>query len=199
MHTLRKSLRRLGWPIDQMTDGQIKCELYRRWFACQPEEMDEEAPVSIASAKGIFVSMADEGNLDSLCWAENDQIPATEPAIEMQEDEQQLFIRESEHHWEQDERRRAPREPAREFVDWTCPDGRFQPATGWLVDRSQTGMAFIAAADQAPAPGTEIIPTVHDRTHDVEEFGPATVVRLEPLNPELILVCIQFNEFAQDQ
>ena len=53
METTRKILRRLGWPINEMSDRQITRELYRRWFGSKPEDMSEPAPLSVASAGGI--------------------------------------------------------------------------------------------------------------------------------------------------
>ena len=44
MKTVRKPLQRIGWPVDEMSDKQIVRELYRRWFACHPDDMDQDQP-----------------------------------------------------------------------------------------------------------------------------------------------------------
>jgi len=193
MDRLRERLQRLGWPVDQMTDRQIRCELYRRWFACQPpERMNEEGPLSVASARGVFVAMASEGNLDALCWSAEDPVPEgnlVEPA------EQAVFVRSAESERPvREERRRSPRKPARELVYWSEDGSPWLEATGWLVDRSAHGIAFIAEASHAPEIGMQIHPSVHTRDHGVIQAGAATVVRTDPLNPELTLVCAQLDE-----
>jgi hypothetical protein len=196
MQKVRQSLARLGWPTDQMSDKQLKMELYRRWFASQPtEEMAEEAPVSIASAKGIFASLASEGNLDSLCWSEGDRIPQEEVVSEQ---ERHFFIS-NPNHGQHDgaERRRSPREPARELIHWHTPWTEGEAMTGWLVNRSATGLAFIVAQEQAPEIDSEIQPCIHSRQQEEIPLGTATVVRTEPLNPELTMVCVQFDQSGQ--
>lgn len=192
MRTVRASLQRLGWPVNDMSDRQITRELYRRWFAGQ-EDMNEEGPLAVVSARGILASMAAEGNLDALCWAEGDRVPAEEVA----DDEQSLFIRqEAELDLPFADRRRSKRRPARELVQWRTSNDDSVGATGWLVDRSAEGLAFIAQADQAPGAGTRIRPTIHSRSEDTLELGPATVVRTEPLSPDLTLVCAQLEELS---
>ncbi len=189
MRTVRRSLQRLGWPVAEMTERQLKQELYRRWFAQQQDDMDEEGPISVASAKGIFVSMASNGNLDALCWSQGDAIPVEDVVDEYDE---AVFIRETADGPRPfPERRRSKREPARELVRWRAVYGGPENATGWLVDRSAEGLAFIAQTDEAPLTNAEILPSIHTRSAGVIDLGPATVVRTEPLNPELTLVCVQ--------
>ena len=193
MNKLRESLGKLGWPTDTMTDRQIKNELYRRWFACQPpEDMNAEGPLSAASARGIFVAMASEGNLDALCWS----TPAPEEnLVPLEQEEAACFTRVRQpSHPPARERRRSPRHPARELVCWSEEDAPWVEATGWLVDRSAHGLAFIAEARHAPEIGARIHPTVHTRQHGLVPMGNATVVRADPLNPDLTLVCAQLDE-----
>ncbi|NLX14498.1 MAG: hypothetical protein GXY44_12710, partial [Phycisphaerales bacterium] len=165
MQTVRKALARLGWPVGSMTDKQIKIELYRRWFASQPEDTETDAPLTMASAGGIFTALAAEGNLDVLGWSPEDVVPSATHVEVLAPSEQALFLRGNE---EQDyaghERRRAAREPARELIGWHSPLCNEEASTGWLVDRSATGLAFIAPANAAPVAGQEIIPTLHART-----------------------------------
>ena len=192
MKTTRKMLQRLSWPTDEMTDGQIKCELYRRWFALQSEEVDDEAPLSVASARGIFVSLASEGNLDALCWSPEDEIPLHDvvPA-----EEEALYLRDPDAgDYAGSERRRSQRRAARELVEWTRLDREDPPATGWLVDCSAEGLAFLVPADDAPLVGERICPNIHSRTQGLTEVGPTLVVRSEQLNPELTLVCVCLEE-----
>ncbi len=195
MEKLRDSLGKLGWPIETMTDRDIQKELYRRWFACQPpDEMHAEGPVNVASARGIFVAMASEGNLDALCWsstATDEELPILEPQ------EQEVFARTSQPIRRPPcERRRSPRKPARELVCWSHEDAPWLESTGWLVDRSDHGLAFISESRHAPQVGARIHPTVHTRKQGLVQVGSATVVRADPLNPELTLVCAQLEEPA---
>ncbi len=195
MQSVRKCLARLGWPIGRMTDKQIKIELYRRWFACQPKDADEDAALTVASAGGIFAALAAEGNLDALGWSPEDKVPSIPRGQVLAPADQAVFIRGRDgQDYAGHERRRAPREPAREMIGWRLPLGDGEASTGWLVDRSATGLAFIAPADAAPIAGQEIMPTLHARTGGSFDFGTATVVRTEPLNPGLTLVCVQFDE-----
>jgi hypothetical protein len=156
--------------------------------------MEEEAPVSIASAKGIFASLASEGNLDCLCWSDGDTIPQEEVVSDQ---EQNFFISKPDQGPQNGaERRRAPREPARELIHWRLPWDE-EAMTGWLVNRSATGLAFIASQEQAPEVDSEIRPCIHSRQQEEIPLGAATVVRTEPLNAELTMVCVQFDKSSQ--
>ena len=189
MRTVRNTLAKLGWPIDHMSDKQITQELYRRWFHAQ-QDLDDEDVVSIASATGVVVSMACEGNLDALCWSDEDVSPAED--VVAPEDEE-IFLHEPEDEpYPCPDRRESPRSPRRDVVSWHTPydDG----SAGWLVDYSAGGMAFIAESEQAPQLGSAITPSIHSRSQGTIDLGPATVVRIEPLNPELSLVCVQLEE-----
>ena len=192
MKTVRKTLKRIGWPIDAMSDRQVKQELYRRWFACHHEDMDEAAPISVASAKGIVVSMVSQGNLDTLCWSPDDNIPYED--VVSQEDDA-LFGREQvedEHPFS--ERRASKRRPAKELVHWCLSGGDAEEATGWLIDRSLEGIAFIAQTNQAPHLGARITPSIHSRSDGAIGLGSAVVVRTEELNGELTLVCARIED-----
>jgi hypothetical protein len=191
MLTIRKTLERLGWPVDEMSDRQITQELYRRWFASRPENMSEEAPLSVASARGIIVSMASDGNLDSLCWAEGDRIPLDDV---VSAEEKAIYVRRESGGYDHADRRRSKREETRDLVHWCLSGEDSAGCTGWLVNRSAEGMAFIAPAAEAPGVGDEIVPSIHSRTQGIIEAGPATVVRIEPLNGELALVCAHLIE-----
>lgn len=192
MEKTRGVLKRLGWPTEEMSDRQITQELYRRWFAVSSGNLNEEAPLSVASAGGIIASMCSEGNLDVLCWSPDDRIPEEE--IIPDEDEA-LYLQDasgSEYH---PDRRRSQRETARDLVRWCLSGGENSVGcTGWLINRSAEGMAFIAPASEAPHTGEEIVPEIHSRTDGVLRAGPATVVRTEMLNEELTLVCTHLIE-----
>lgn len=194
MTSVRKVLHSLGWPVARMSDPQIVQELYRRWFAAQPADADEDdQPISVASAKGIVIHMTREGNLDALCWSPEDRIPAEQ--VEPQEDEA-LFSRSDSAVADPPvhERRRSPRRSAKDVVRWRATRGESTSASGWLVDRSGGGIAFIASAGEAPGIGDEITPSILSRNHGLLDLGPATVVRVDPLNTELSLVCAQLEQ-----
>jgi hypothetical protein len=190
MQTVRNTLEKLGWPVNEMSDKQITQDLYRRWFRAQQDTMEDEDPVSVASATGVVVSMACEGNLDALCWSEDDVIP--EEDLVSQEDEDLFFHEPDDEPYPYPDRRESPRSPGRDIVSWYTPftDG----AAGWLVDYSAGGIAFIAETEEAPGVGEAITPSIHSRAKGTVELGPATVVRIEPLNPELSLVCVKLEE-----
>jgi len=192
MKTVRKALQRIGWPEDQMSDKQITRELYRRWFACQREDLDGAGPVPVASVRGILVSMASEGNLDTLCWSDDDQIPEEDV---VSDDERAIFRRETtEESYALPDRRTSKRKSTRDLVRWCVGDGGSDEATGWLVDRSEEGIAFIAPTSEAPLAGAEIVPCIHPQSGGVIEPGPAIVVRTEALNGALTLVCARLDE-----
>ncbi len=191
MLKIRETLQRLGWPVDEMSDRQVTRELYRRWFAARSEDMDEAGPLSIASAKGILASMASEGNLDALCWSGTDTIPVEEV---LPEEERQLYDSSESREYARTDRRRSRRERARDLVRWCLSGEDSVGCTGWLINRSVEGMAFIASVAEAPVVGDEILPSIHSRTEGVINPGAATVVRIEPLNAELTLVCVRLVE-----
>ncbi len=191
MHTLRKALTRLGWPVDEMTDRQMTQELYRRWFASGADKTEEEGPLSVASARGIVAAMAAEGNLDALCWSKGDRVRAADV---LPDEDRALYSRPESAERTSVERRRSRREAARDLVRWCLSGEESVDCTGWLINRSAEGMAFIASAGEAPEVGAEIVSSIHSRTQGVIETGPATIVRLEPLNEELTLVCARLTQ-----
>ena len=193
MTSIRSTLGRLGWPVDNMSEKQLKQELYRRWFKSQPaEQWSGEGSVNVASAKGIFVSMATDGNLDALCWAPGDAIPESEEGFVTTEEER-IYVREPKPDTPPDERRRSPRTPAKEMIRWRPAHEDADNVSGWLVDRSANGIAFIVPTEMAPIVGAEITSSVLTRTKGSVNLGIASVVRVDPLNDELSLVCAELQ------
>ena len=192
LDSVRRLLGRLSWPVEEMTDGQVKAELYRRWFDQYPTEDTGDAPLSIASALGIVVVMTREGNLDALCWSSRD-CPPNENVVS--EAEGAVVTREPGHPPAgKADRRRSRRQATRDLVTWTDAWGAGSCSTGWLVDRSREGVAFIAQREDAPGVGTEVVPTMCLRTGRRIELGLATIIRSEPLTHDLTLVCAQLDE-----
>ncbi len=193
MHTVRKTLTKLGWPLTRMTDRQITQELYRRWFVSQAKDTERVGPLSVASVRGIVASMAAEGNLDALCWSKRDRAPETDV---LSDEDRVFYDRPETPERTPVERRRSRREVARDLVRWCLSGEEAVDCTGWLINRSAEGMAFIASAGEAPAVGDEIVSSVHSRTQGIIETGPARIVRIEPLNEQLTLVCARLAETA---
>lgn len=195
MGWLRRALHRLGWPIDSLSDHDIARELSRRWFASGTGHPQLEDGCGVAAANGIFVSMAREGNLDALCWSGADDAAllgdftvgeASAPGKGGCRDHPLDACHQA-------DRRSSLRVPADDLVEFGPPslsDG----ASGWLVDASPKGIAFMAETGDVPAVGTRIFSTIRGRGGDTAEFGPATVVRTELLNETLSLVCVQLEE-----
>ena len=48
----RLALKRLGWPIDSLSDEEIVQELYARWFSQTSERIDPMPALSFAAANG---------------------------------------------------------------------------------------------------------------------------------------------------
>jgi hypothetical protein len=190
LRSIRKALSTLGWPVADMSNQQITRELERRWFQVNHDD-DARPGIGSVPAKGVFVTMATEGNLDALCWSVEDRIPAGEL---IPQDEGPFFCTHARPDaYSLPERRRAPRTPARDVIRWTL-DGENDESTGWLVDRSDFGIAFIAEACRAPAARSEIRTRIHSRSEGLIELGTGTVVRTEVLNDSLTLVCVELAE-----
>ncbi len=196
MDWLRQNLRRLGWPVDSLSNEEIGREIYRRWSTSYGMQPEPEQRISLAAANGIFVDMADEGNLDGLCWSEEDDPTIPDDLIP---DESGLYDRKASPDTDtvpdgtRSERRRSPRAPASDFIDFVIPassDG----ASGWLIDSSTDGVAFITETKDVPKVGSWIIPTIRRRDGQSAELGGATVVRTELLSDILSLVCAQLEE-----
>jgi hypothetical protein len=196
MERLRQVLHRLGWPVESLSNEQIARELNHRWFGSNTDVPDLEHAVSSATANGIFASMAREGNLDALCWSEGDRSVLPEDVAIPEVDgigegpERDRAAAETFH----PDRRRAHREPASDFIDFVVPSSS-DGSSGWLVDVSTGGVAFVTETKDAPAVGTRIIPTIRRRDGETTELGSSTVVRTELLTDSRSLVCTQFEEF----
>ncbi len=178
MEWLRGSLERLGWPVETLSDEKLTDELYRRWVACGDERIEPEREISVAAAHGIFDDMAKEGNLDALCWQEvdvsdfGDDAAWVEPGPIHARDQQDSGRVEIDYI----ERRESTRTKAADIIrfgDSTSPNG----ASGWLVDVSVDGIAFIAETDDVPAIGAQISSTNQRRRRDSTEVGGATEIR----------------------
>ncbi len=190
MVQLREMLGQLGWPVEELLDEELLEGIRTRWFATRPRIADARLQLSPASAMGIVSAFAREGNLDSLCWTEGEGSDVSE--VDLAE-ELTVFERDSEGAAPvQDDRRASPRERAHDVVSWTC--ALDDPHTGWLVCRAAGGIAFIVETRESPAPGERITARVHSRFGGMLELGGATVVRTEPLNETLTLVCVQLEE-----
>ncbi len=192
MEWLRGSLRRLGWPIEDLSDEQLARLLYQRWVACGDEELESGREISVAAAHGIFDSMAKEGNLDALCWQEGDVLEEIEDASWAEGGPihaRDTYDTQPEDR-DQPERRESTRTDAADvirFGEATAPED----SCGWLVDVSTDGIAFIAETHDVPVIGTKIFSTVEGREGETTELGDATVVRTELLSEFLTLVCAQ--------
>ncbi len=195
MQSLRNALQRLGWPIDLLSDEEIARELYDRWFICCGDPPEPVHTVSCAAARGIFAAMGSEGNLDALCWSEADDIGTlSDQALEAVRPIEERAPGDVER--PEPDRRRSEREPVNDLVNFVAPSSKTS-ASGWLIDISAEGIAFIAETQHVPALGSQIIPAIQTRSGDNTELSSATVVRTELLTDALSLVCAQLVE-AQD-
>lgn len=191
----RLALKRLGWPIDSLSDEGIVRELYARWFAQTSERIDPMPALSSAAANGIVATMANEGNLDALCWCESnldsssDPIePIAAPFYERRVDNEATSRNEPKL-----DRRKANRTPRSDLIRFTFQEtGR--EAGGWLVEASADGLAFITEAKDVPGIGTWIDPTLCGRDSEAVSLGTATVVRTELLTDFLGLVCAKLGD-----
>ena len=195
MVRLREVLQRLGWPVESLSDEEIVDELTCRWFACRGDRPQLEHPTSLATAKGILLSMANEGNLDALCWAAKDDPPFPD---DLAADEVDAFVKTAGRkrlagERPGPERRRSRRRRASDVIEFVDPLSA-EPSSGFLVDVCPEGIAFIVEAKDVPALGTRIRSTIHKRGGGVTELGLATVVRTELVTGFLSLVCAQLEE-----
>ena len=189
MEWLRRALHRLGWPVDSMPDDAIASELCRRWVAESADHCLPQCTGNVAAATGVFASMARSGNLDALCWSEEDDVefldeftankvnPLKESRTREQPEEEGYC----------EDRRRSRRIPASDLVS-LAESPRTESSGGWLVDVSSEGIAFMAETRDVPVVGTRITPKIHGRRGETIEVGPATVVHTELLNESLSLV-----------
>jgi len=190
MEKLKNTLSRLGWPVEDLSDGEIVSELHRRWFG-KPVPTNQGGPLGFATAMGIVSALAKEGNLDALCWASS-SAQVTEPEA-VCEDLPSFDRHESGPGQPGYERRRSPRQRAKDFVTWSCDEDVETEATGWLICRAAEGIAFIAETGIVPKPESTIHVRVHSRFGGILELGKASVVRLEMLNEALSLVCVELE------
>ena len=198
MTWMRQALYKLGWPVDSLTDGEIACEILRRWFSPDTKGEPLNRVVSLAAVQGIYAYLADTGNLDALCWSEDDDITGDDYL----DDELALLHGDSGLDWNSDditleERRAAVRRPVREAIEFMVSGS---PAVfgGWLIDASDSGIAFLVDTRNVPLVGKPITPTVFKRYGGTQELGFAVVVRSELITECLSLVCAQL-EHSFDQ
>ncbi len=188
MQTLKNMLKRLGWPADQMTFRQITRELCRRWFREPAGVLADKTALGAASATGIVVALASEGNLNALRWAGNadfveDAVLPEEKALFLRPPKPEPYFR--------TERRMAPRIPGKDLVCWSIPEK--ESGTGWLVDRSDGGIAFITEKEKPLEVGTALLARIENRSCETLDLGAATVVRIETLTPDLSLACLRLE------
>ncbi len=189
MRTLSNILKRLGWPVEEMSFRQIARELYQRWFQSLPDAVDAEKVLGTASATGIVLALANEGGLDALSWSRDSADLNDEAAFS---EAKALFFRSfKDKPGSHPERRSAPRKPGKDVVCWTGPGN--DSGTGWLVDYSTSGIAFITEKERALQVGTRLWAAIQSRSNKTLRLGKATVVRVEPLTPELSLACLQLE------
>jgi len=186
---LKNMLKRLGWPADHMSFKQITQELYRRWFDEPPVDLTGERTLGAASAAGIVFALAREGNLKALSWAEPS---AGLPEDSLLLEEKALFFRDSKViPYPHPDRRKASRLPGKDVVCWSIPEK--ECGTGWLVDSSSGGIAFITEQERSLRVGTDLFAQIQSRDNKILELGSGTVVRLETLTPDLSLVCLRLG------
>ncbi len=195
MEALRAVLKRLGWPVDVLSDSQINDELFRRWFR-MATNIEQPALLSgSASAVGVVAATARLGNLDALCWVEStEELAADDPCFD-HPDLLQTFLADK---WDPPEfdsveRRSCPRTQASEYVEF-FDQSAARRSSGWLVDVSDEGAAFIVEFGDVPAVGAEVAVTLRLQTGVVEEPRLVRVVRTECLTENLALVCGQAAE-----
>jgi hypothetical protein len=194
MEELRAILRRLGWPVGSLSDEEIASHLADKWYARTGLRQDQVRPGGLAPALGILAAMANEGNLDALCWSADDEVPEAERdggefgALGIRSKQGRPGSEPVE-----PDRRSSRRGPARDLIDFVDTDSS-EAATGFLVDVSATGLAFIAETTNAPSVGARIAPTIHRRRGGTTELGCAIVVRTELLSDVLSLVCARLDE-----
>jgi hypothetical protein len=86
------------------------------------------------------------------------------------------------------DRRLAQRVPDYRSVAWRDPRGARRE--GWLVVRSETGVAMLTENDATPQTGTHIDVAVHER--HVDRFERAAVIRVDRLSRLLDLVSAEY-------
>jgi len=194
MRNLRQILENLGWP-SHLTDRQIVDELLGRWYAS-----GAKAPLPLTDleviARGVYASLAREGNLDALCWSRSAAAPhGTRPTLP----EDAVFHAQQTKHERSDldfrraDRRRSQRAARSELVQINMDYGQ-STAQAWLIDVSTDGAAFLMDAINVPVIGQHIEPIVHHRRGVPECLGSGVVVRTEMLSDHLSLVCVELDQ-----
>ncbi len=194
MESLRQALGKLGWPVSILSDEDIARELYRRWFAHQGIEAAPAERPNLATANGVFVAMARNGNLDDLCWSREDDEAFLDaiPLDDVDPLNGRTVCGDADPSPRQPERRASRRSPESSLIGFITPSSPDR-SCGWLVDVSSTGIAFMAETKDVPALGTRITSTVHGQNGEVRTLESATVVRTELLNEMLSLVCAEID------
>ena len=194
MRETRHLLRRLGWPTERLSGEEIASELRRRWLeACPGQTPDEPGP---AAPEDVVSEMAKTGNLDALCWpVENGAGETEELAIDRDNSGERRCCGSIPYGTTEPDRRRSSRRHMRDRIDFTIPS-LAKSASGWLVDASENGLAFIVMTPNTPPIGTHIHSSIRRRNGKTPEPGVATVVRTELLNECLTLVCAQLGELG---
>ncbi|MBU0719238.1 MAG: PilZ domain-containing protein [Planctomycetes bacterium] len=194
MRETRHLLHRLGWPTERLSDKEIASELRRRWLeGCPGQTADDSGP---ATAEDVVSEMATAGNLDALCWPMDNGSTATAALGAVKDNS-------GEHGGcgsipygvTEPDRRRSSRGPTRDRIDFTIPS-LARSASGWLVDASENGIAFIVMTPHTPPIGTHIHSCLRRRKGMTPEPRIATIVRTETLNECLTLVCAQLGELG---
>jgi hypothetical protein len=204
MESVLDLLERLGWPVDDMSDAEIRHELCRRWFTDHANIGADPEDLSDAALLGIVSAFSRQGNLDALCWQESDEFADTNIDLPDEADHYEPADAEEP---PATERRRYPRQRARDLVKWVPCDIPAEAAettaaagppteesTGWLICRGAGGIAFIAETADAPSNGERIEATIHSRHGGVLDIGTATIIRQEVLSDELRLVCAELDD-----
>lgn len=193
MKAVRQTLEVLGWP-KELSDHEVATELLRRWF-----ETDPPAPLTLSDpvivARGVYATLARDGNLDALCWTPDRK--ATIPRAAALVDEV-LSAQQGKHDDADDDyilanRRKCGRMPRPALVDVSMDYGA-RRALAWLVDISSDGAGLLMETLSVPSVGQHIEPVVHGRDGQPDRLGPGLVVRTELLASDIGLVGIELEE-----
>ncbi len=195
MTMLRGALERLGWPVDELDDDQIMRELAQRWFVAGGGEVMLERPDRGLAARAIYSTLAEEGNLDALCWSTSRpalDAPTLTAFVDAIISNQQSKHERADAAYVAANRRRSARVPRSELVDVVMDYGE-KRSVGWLVDVSSEGAAYIMETESVPSIGEYVETTIHDRHGRHCALGTGRIVRTEMLSNELGLVCVELE------
>jgi hypothetical protein len=135
--------------------------------------------------------MAYEGEFNNLLWSKEERVPEENP---VSPEDRKLFLQPAPHEpypYPYPDRRNFPRIPGKDIVRWKTQQD--EDALGWLIDYSANGVAFVIESDRSPQVGTTILTSILSRSKGRVDLGLAKVVRIEPLNSELSLTCLQLE------